>query len=140
MPLLDLFFAMLWFFLFFIWVWLLISVFGDMFRSDMSGWGKALWAVFVIVLPFIGVLAYLIVHGGQMRERSVERAAAMERAQHDYIRSVAGGPSIADELAKLADLHNRGVLTDAEYNSQKAALLDERAAHSTPDRRYVQPS
>lgn len=141
MPLLDLFFAMLWFFLFFIWIWLLISVFGDMFRSDMSGWAKAGWAVLVIVLPIVGVLAYLIVHGGKMHERSMQRAAAVEQAQQDYVRSIAGTPpSTADELAKLADLHNRGVLTDTEYNSQKAALLGERSAPTMPEQRHPQAS
>lgn len=132
---------MLWFFLFFIWIWLLISVFGDMFRSDMSGWRKAAWAIFVIVLPFIGVFSYLVVHGGKMHERSTQRAAALEQAQRDYVRSIAGSPpSTTDELAKLADLHNRGVLSDSEFNSQKAALLEERSAVTTPDRRYPQPS
>lgn len=135
MPLLDLFWAMLWFFLFFIWIWLLISVFGDMFRSDMSGWGKALWAIFVIVLPFLGVFAYLIVHGSKMHERTAKQAAVMEQAQQDYIRSVSGTESTADELAKLADLHTRGVLSDAEFNTQKAALLGGRPDRGAQDRR-----
>jgi hypothetical protein len=123
MPLLDLFWAMLWFFLFFLWIWLLIAVFTDLFRSAMSGWGKALWAVFMIVLPLLGVLVYLIAHGGRMQERSVKHALAVEERQQDYIKSVAGTPSTADEVAKLADLHDRGVLTDAEFNIKKAALL-----------------
>lgn len=123
MPLLDLFWAMLWFFLFVIWVWLLFSVFADMFRSEMSGWAKALWAIFVIVVPFLGVFLYLIVHGGKMQERSMKQAVAMERQQREYIKSVAGSESTADELAKLAELRNRGVLTDAEFDAQKADLL-----------------
>jgi hypothetical protein len=123
MPLFDLFWAMLWFFLFFAWIWVLLSVFADLFRTDMSGWAKALWAVFVILLPLIGVLVYLIVHGGQMHERARQQAVAMDQAQRDYIKTVAGSESTADELAKLADLRNRGVITDAEFDAQKAALL-----------------
>ena len=123
MPLLDLFWAMLWFFLFVAWIWVLFSVIGDLFRSDMSGWAKALWVIFVIVLPFLGVLIYLIVHGSSMQERTRSQAIAMERAQRDYIKSVAGSESTADELAKLAELRNRGVITDTEFDAQKAALL-----------------
>ncbi|MFW6091932.1 MAG: SHOCT domain-containing protein [Actinomycetota bacterium] len=138
MPLLDLFFTMLWFFLFFIWIWLLISVFSDLFRSAMSGWGKAGWAIFVIVLPFLGVFSYLVVHGGKMHERSMQRAATVEQAQQDYIRSVAGTPpTTADELAKLADLRNRGALTDSEYNAQKAALLGQPTT-TMPEQRHPQ--
>ena len=124
MPLMDLFWTMLWFFLFFIWIWLLISVFGDIFRShDMGGWGKALWVIFVVFVPFLGVFIYLIAHGSSMAERSMERAAANAQAQQEYIRQVASTSSTADELTKLADLHSRGLLTDAEFNTQKAALL-----------------
>lgn len=123
MPLLDLFLAMLWFFLFIVWIWLLIAVFGDIFRSDMSGWGKALWAIFVIVLPYLGVFVYLIVHGGNMQERSAKQAITMEQAQQDYIRSVAGSQSTADELAKLAELREQGLLSDAEFETQKAVLF-----------------
>jgi hypothetical protein len=123
MPLLDLFWAMLWFFLFIVWVWLLIAVFGDIFRSAMSGWTKALWAIFVIVLPYLGVFVYLIKHGGKMHERSAKQAITMEQAQQDYIRSVTGSQSTADELAKLAELRDQGLLTDAEFETQKAVLL-----------------
>jgi hypothetical protein len=123
MPLFDLFWAMLWFFLFFAWISALISVFADLFRADMSGWAKALWAVFVIVLPLIGVFMYLIVHGGTMQERSTKQAVDTERAQRDYIKTVAGSHSTADEIGKLAELHDQGVLSDAEFNSKKAALL-----------------
>lgn len=123
MPLLDLFWAMLWFFLFVAWIWVLFSVIGDLFRSDISGWAKALWVVFVIVLPFLGVLIYLIVHGSSMQERTRSQAITMERAQRDYIKSVAGSDSTADELAKLAELRNRGVITDTEFDAQKTALL-----------------
>lgn len=123
MPILDIFWTMLWFFLFFIWIWMLISIFGDIFRSDMSGWGKAGWSIFIIILPFLGVLIYLIVHGGDMQERSVRAANKQAQAQRDYIQSVAGSGSTADELAKLADLKNQGVISDQEFEAQKAKLL-----------------
>ncbi len=125
MPLLDLFWTMLWFFLFFIWIWLLISIFGDIFRSqDLSGWGKALWILFVIVLPLLGVLIYLIARGKSMQERTMEEAAAREKASRAYIQDVAASaPSSADELAKLAALRDQGVLTQEEFDAQKAALL-----------------
>lgn len=123
MPLLDLFWAMLWFFLFFIWIWLLIKIFVDIFRADSSGWVKAGWTVFVVVLPLLGVLVYLIVEGRNMAERDIQTAADMEQAQRQYIQSVAGGSGSAGELEKLAQLHERGVLTDEEFAAQKAKLL-----------------
>jgi len=123
MPLFDLFWSMLWIFLFIIWIWLLISVFIDIFRSDISGWGKALWVIFVIVLPFLGVLIYLIVHGDDMQERSMDRAKGQQAAQAAYIQDVAGSGSTADELEKLKGLHDRGVLTDDEFAAQKQKVL-----------------
>ncbi len=123
MPLFDLFWSMLWIFLFIIWIWLLISVFIDIFRTDISGWGKALWVIFVIVLPFLGVLIYLIVHGDDMQERAMNRAMGQQAAQAAYIQDVAGPGSTADELEKLKGLHDRGVLTDDEYAAQKQKVL-----------------
>ncbi len=124
MPLLDLFFTMLWLFLFFVWIWLVISIFIDIFRSDMSGVAKALWVVFVIFLPLLGVLIYVIVNGDKMQERSMQQAAAVEKAQRQYIQEAAGSaPSTADELEKLKGLHDQGVLTDEEFSAQKAKLL-----------------
>jgi hypothetical protein len=125
MPLLDLFWAMLWFFLFFVWIWLLISLFSDIFRSDdLSGWGKAGWTIFIIVLPFLGVLVYLIARGKSMQERAMKQAAEQEKMARAYIQEVSGGgSSAADELAKLAKLRDQGVLTSEEFNAQKAALL-----------------
>ena len=123
MPLFDLFWSMLWIFLFIIWIWLLISVFIDIFRADISGWGKALWVIFVIVLPFLGVLIYLIVHGDDMQERSMNRAMSQQAAQAAYIQDVAGSGSTADELEKLKGLHDRGVLTDDEFAAQKQKVL-----------------
>jgi Short C-terminal domain/Phospholipase_D-nuclease N-terminal len=124
-PLFNLFWTMLWFFLFIIWIWLLITVFADIFRSkDLSGWAKALWVLFVVALPYLGVLVYLIARGQGMQERNMAQAASMEKAQREYIQDVAGsGGGTADELAKLADLKERGVIDDAEFQAQKAKLL-----------------
>ncbi|MBG7605571.1 MAG: SHOCT domain-containing protein [Actinobacteria bacterium] len=124
MPLFDLFWAMLWFFMFIIWIWLLITVFVDIFRSDISGWGKAGWTFFVIILPFLGVFVYLIANGDKMRERSAAKAAESQAAQNEYVRSVAdSGTSTADQLATLSNLHDSGKLTDEEFAAQKAKLL-----------------
>jgi hypothetical protein len=126
MPLFDLFWTMLWLFLFILWIWLLISLFSDIFRrDDLSGWGKAGWVLFLIVLPLLGSLIYLIANGDDMAQRQVRDAKAMQKAQEDYIRTVAGsgGVSAADELAKLAALHDSGRLTDQEFAAQKAKLL-----------------
>ena len=124
-PLADLFGSMLGLFVFFIWFWLLIVIFGDIFRSrDMSGGVKALWVIFVIVLPFLGIFFYLIARGGSMHERAEHAAQAQQKAFDDYVKKAAGtsGGSV-DELAKLADLKEKGVITDAEFQAQKAKLL-----------------
>ena len=121
--LLNVFLWMLWFFLFMIWIWLLITIFVDIFRTDMSGWAKAGWTFFIIVLPFLGVLIYLIANGSKMQERSMQHAAAAQQAQNSYIRDVAGTETTADQLKTLSDLHDAGKLTDDEYAAQKAKLL-----------------
>jgi hypothetical protein len=124
MPLLDLLLSMFWFFLFFAWIWLVVSVFFDIFRSpDLSGWGKAGWSLFVLVVPFLGVLIYLGVRGGDMQQRKIDDARAQNQASQQYIQSVAGSGSTADELTKLGELRDNGTLTDAEYQSQKTKLL-----------------
>ncbi len=126
MPLLDLFWAMLWFFLFFVWIWLLITVFVDIFRSDMSGWAKAGWVIFVIVLPLLGVLIYLIAQGKTMQERSLKEAQDRDAAMRSYIQDAAGsggGSSAADEVAKLAKLHEEGAISEEEFSAAKAKLL-----------------
>ncbi|MGH7587793.1 MAG: SHOCT domain-containing protein [Gemmatimonadota bacterium] len=125
MPLLDLFWTILWFFLFIAWIWLLISILADIFRSgDLSGWGKALWILFVIVVPWLGALVYLIARGGSMQERSMRDAAQREQATRQYIQEAAtSGPSSADELTKLAQLRDSGVITTEEFQAQKAKLL-----------------
>ena len=109
----------------FAWIWLVISVYIDIFRSpDLSGWGKAGWALFVVILPWLGVLIYLIVRGGSMQQRRYDDAVAQQRSTSDYIRSVAGGaPSVADELTKLRALRDDGVITETEFESQKTKLL-----------------
>jgi len=123
MPLFDLFWAMLWFFLFIAWISVLISVISDIFRTDdMGGAAKAFWMIFVIVIPWLGVLAYLIARGDSMAARSVAQAAANEQAARAYIQDAAGA-SAADELKKLNDLKNSGVISDAEFAAQKAKLL-----------------
>ena len=124
MPLLDLFWAMLWFFLFFLWIWLLISLFADIFRSpDLSGWGKAGWTFFLIVIPLLGALVYLGVRGSSMQERALADMATREKMTREYIRDVSGADSTADELRKLADLKEKGVLTEEEFAAQKAKIL-----------------
>ena len=123
----QVFWSMLWFFLFFIWIWLLISLFGDIFRSkDLSGWGKALWTIFIIVLPFLGVLVYLIVRGNSMQERALQDAANNEAQFRGYVQQVAatsGSGGTADELAKMADLRDKGVITEEEFQKAKAKAL-----------------
>ncbi|HUK67787.1 MAG TPA: SHOCT domain-containing protein [Streptosporangiaceae bacterium] len=122
-PLLDAFLTMLWFFLWILWVFLLIWIILDVFRShDLGGWAKALWLIFIIVLPFLGVLVYLIVRGGSMHERQVRQAQAQDQAIRAYVRDAAGSGS-ADELAKLADLRDRGVISEAEFQAGKAKIL-----------------
>src|SRR5215472_11580467 len=113
-------------FLFFIWIWMLIVVFGDIFRSnDLSGWGKALWTIFVIFLPYLGVFVYLIARGRKMGEHAAEAAAQQDAAQRAYIRSVvqSDGSGAADEIARLAELRDRGAITDEEFQQAKAKAL-----------------
>jgi len=117
--------SMVWFFLFFMWIWLVIVIFADIIRShDLSGWGKALWSIFIIFMPFLGVLVYLIARGGSMAARSAKQAQSDEQAFREYVQKTAGtGSSAADQLATLADLHDRGKLTDDEYATMKAQAL-----------------
>jgi hypothetical protein len=124
-PILGLFWTMLWFFLWIAWIVLLFRVFADLFRNrDMGGWSKALWSIFVILVPFLGVFIYLIVHGRSMSERDFEQARAQEAAFRSYVQDAAGsGGGTAEELSKLADLKERGVISDAEFQQQKAKLL-----------------
>jgi hypothetical protein len=100
-------------------------VFVDIFRShDIGGLAKALWVIFVIIVPFLGVFVYLIARGGKMQERSAQEAAQQQAAFDDYVRQTAGsGDDTASQLQKLADLKSQGVISDAEFESQKAKLL-----------------
>jgi hypothetical protein len=112
------------FFLFVAWIWVLIAVIADIFRShDMGGFAKALWVIFVILIPWLGVLVYLIARGDHMTQRHVDDAYAMDQAQRAYIQDAAGGTSTADELSKLASLRDSGEITADEYASLKAKAM-----------------
>jgi competence protein ComGC len=116
--------SFLWFFMFFIWIWLLIVVFSDIFRShDLGGFAKFLWVIFVIVLPYLGVFLYIIIRGHKMNEHALQQAQAQEAATRQYVQSVAGAPSAADEIARLADLKAAGTITEEEFQAGKAKAL-----------------
>ena len=123
-PLLGAFWTIFEIFLWVIWIWILIYVFIDIFRSrDLSGWGKALWFIFVLFIPLIGVLVYLIVRGSSMQDRAVKEAQQQDQEARRYIQEAAGTPSSADQLAKLADLRDRNVISEAEFDREKAKVL-----------------
>ncbi|WP_329561515.1 SHOCT domain-containing protein [Kitasatospora sp. NBC_01266] len=127
-PMLNLFWTMLEFFVWLLWLFLLFKVITDIFRShDMSGWGKAGWMIVVILLPFLGVLLYVIFRGKAMAEHDREQARRADEATKQYIREAAqptgGSGSHVDELAKLADLKANGALTEEEYQRAKEKLL-----------------
>ena len=128
MSLWDVLVSIFWFMILFAWIWLLISIFGDLFRDhDLSGWAKGLWALFLIVLPWLGTLVYLIARGRSMNERAREKAQRDEQAFRQYVQQTAAGrPSAADELAKLADLRDRGTISEQEFAQAKARLLGTR--------------
>ena len=117
----HIFWSIVWMFLFIAWFWVLIAVVSDIFRSkDLNGLSKALWIGFVILIPWAGVLAYLVLRGDKMQAHNAEAIAKMQDAQADYIRSVV---SPADELEKLGALKEKGVITEEEFAAQKARLL-----------------
>ena len=123
-PLLGLFWTMLWFFLFVAWIMILFQTVTDIFRSrDMSGIAKAIWMLFVILLPYLGVFVYLLVRGGKMAERRMADAQEAEAAFQAYVRSTAGAADPAAQIAQLADLRERGAITDAEFEAGKAKIL-----------------
>jgi hypothetical protein len=121
----QVFWSMLWFFMFFIWIWLLVIVFSDIFRShDLGGFAKTLWVLFVIILPYLGVFVYLIARGHKMHEHAVEAAEAQNAAARAYIQQAAGtSGSPAEELSRLADLKEKGVISDEEFQQLKAKAL-----------------
>jgi hypothetical protein len=125
-PLLNVFWTIFEVFLWVIWIWILVWVFIDIFRSrDLSGGAKALWFLFVLFIPLIGVLVYLIARGGSMHERSVQLERQQDREARSYIQQAASDSpaSTADQLTKLADLRDRGVITQEEFDREKAKVL-----------------
>ena len=123
-PLLGAFWTILEIFLWVIWIWILIYVFIDIFRShDLSGFAKALWFIFVLFIPLIGVLVYLIARGGSMQERAQQQAQQADRDARAYIQQAAGSGNTADQLTKLAELRDRGVITPEEFEREKAKVL-----------------
>jgi len=123
-PLLGAFWTIFEIFLWIIWIWILIYVFIDIFRSrDLSGWGKALWFIFVLFIPLIGVLVYLIARGSSMQQRAQQEARQQDQQFRAYVQDAAGSGNTADQLAKLADLRDRGVITADEFEREKAKVL-----------------
>ena len=121
-PFLEFLWAMIVFFAWIAWIWIAITCFIDIFRRhDIGGWGKALWVVFIIVLPFLGVLVYLIAQHEGMRERSVKQAQAQQAAFDSYVKETAGGS--AAEIAKAKELLDAGTITQEEFDAIKARAL-----------------
>ena len=120
----QVFLSMLYFFLFFMWIWLAIVVFGDIFRShDLSGWGKALWCIFVIVLPFFGIFMYLIVRGRKMSEHAQEAAQAQDAMMRSYVRDVVSTSSTdVDQITALQSLRDQGVIDNEEFQRMKGRV------------------
>jgi hypothetical protein len=123
-PLLGAFWTVFEIFLWILWIWVLIYVFIDIFRSrDLSGWAKALWFIFVLFIPLLGVLVYLITRGGKMHEHAVQEAQQQDQEARRYIQEAAGSANPADQLTQLADLRDRGVITPEEFEREKAKVL-----------------
>ena len=122
-PFMDVLWSMMIFFLFVIWIWILITVFADIFRRrDIGGGMKAVWIIFVILLPYLGVFIYLIAEGHKMAERNAEQIQTVRAQQDDYIKSVAGS-SPADQIAQAKSLLDSGAITQAEFDGLKAKEL-----------------
>ena len=123
-PVLGAFWTVLMIFLWVIWFWILITIFIDLFRShDLSGWAKALWFIFILLLPLIGVLVYLIARGSKMHQHAEQDAAASEQQFRQYVQEAAGSGNTADQLTKLVDLRDRGVISPEEFEREKAKIL-----------------
>jgi hypothetical protein len=135
--------SIFWFMLLFAWISMLFMIFADIIRDhELSGWGKALWMLFIIVLPWLGALVYLIVRGRSMNERALAQSQRNEQAFSQYVRDTAGSgaTSPADELGKLADLRERGILSPEEFAHAKAKALGTGpmpAGPAHPDQRAV---
>jgi hypothetical protein len=121
----QVFWSIVWFTLFFMWIWLVITIFSDIFRSpDLTGWGKAGWSIFVIFLPYLGVFVYLIARGKKMGEHAVEDARKRDEYFRAYVQDAAGtGSSDVSQLESLAAMHEKGVIDDAEFQAMKAKLV-----------------
>ena len=116
--------SVLWIFMFVVWFWLLISIFGDIFRDkELSGWGKAGWTLFVIVFSFLGILIYLIVRGRGMQERSIEAAKDQRQAFDSYVRDVSSSADPAEQIAKAKSLLDSGAIDQAEFDELKRKAL-----------------
>jgi hypothetical protein len=123
-PLLSVFMTMLWFFLFVIWFMILFRVIVDVFRShDMGGFAKALWLIFVVITPFLGVLVYVLARGDNMTQHAMEDAKAKDAAFQSYVQQTTSSAGPADELTKLAALRDSGQITPAEFEAGKAKIL-----------------
>jgi len=124
-PFMDVLWSMIIFFVWVAWIWTLIMIISDLFRRhDTSGWAKAAWVAFLIIVPFLGVLVYLIANGHGMGQRSAERAQAAQSQFNEYVQSVAkDGGGAASELEKAKGLLDSGALTQAEYDALKAKLI-----------------
>ena len=123
-PFLEIFWTILIFFAFFIWIWLLFVVFSDIFRrSDIGGWGKTGWIVFVIVLPYLGVFVYLIAEHNGMTERTIAAQKQAKSSMDEYVRETAGATDPTQQIAKASELLKAGTITQAEFDAIKAKAL-----------------
>jgi Short C-terminal domain/Phospholipase_D-nuclease N-terminal len=122
-PFMDVLWSMIIFFFWVIWIWIVITVLIDVFRRhDIGGFAKALWVIFVVILPWLGVLVYLIVEHDGMRERSMKQAQAQKQEFDEYVREASGGGSAA-EIAKAKELLDSGAITQEEFEAIKAKAL-----------------
>jgi hypothetical protein len=121
-PFMDVLWSMIIFFFWVIWIWIVVTVLIDIFRrTDIGGWGKAAWVIFVVILPWLGVLIYLIAQHDGMRERRIKEVQAQKAAFDDYVRDAAGGS--ADEIARAKELLDNGTITQEEFQALKTKAL-----------------
>jgi hypothetical protein len=131
-PALSVFWTIVEVFLWVLWFWILIYVLIDLFRSpDLSGWAKALWFIVVLFLPMIGVLAYLIVRGSSMHQRTQQVARQQDEQFRAYVQEAAGPTSAADEITKLAGLRDHGVITNEEFEREKSKIINGSSSSSS---------